>query len=331
MKPSQLYTTLVAAIKKMYPILVKGQPGVGKTDIVYQAAKAVGYRVIVTHPVVSDPTDFKGLPGIADGKAEFLPFGDLREMIEAKRYTVVFIDDLGQAPPAVQAACMQLILARRINGHEVSKYVTFVAATNRKQDRAGVSGILEPVKSRFYSIVELEPDVDDWVEWALNNNISTPTIAFNRFRPHFITEFKASADLTNSPSPRTIVNADKILGLGLPESVEYEVLRGAAGDMYATELTGFLKIYKQLPSPQSVLLAPDKAEVPTDPATLYALVGALVRMASEQNAGNLFKYANRLPDEFSVLLAHDAIRTVPEIQKTRGFISWASKHKDIII
>ncbi len=43
---------------------------------------------------------------------------------------VCLLDDLGQAPPAVQAAAMQLLLARRVNGHAVSDHVTFLAATN---------------------------------------------------------------------------------------------------------------------------------------------------------------------------------------------------------
>ena len=76
------------------------------------------------------------------------------------------MDDLGQAPPAVQAAAMQLILARRINGSLVSDEVCFVAATNRKNDKAGVARILEPVKSRFAAIVELTPCVEEWATWA---------------------------------------------------------------------------------------------------------------------------------------------------------------------
>ncbi len=123
------------------------------------------------HPVVSDPTDFKGLPGIIGDKAEFLPFGDLRQMIEADKPTIVFLDDLGQAPAVVQAACMQLLLARQINGKKISGHIVFIAATNRREDRAGVTGILEPVKSRFKTILDLEVSADEWTEWAFKNNM----------------------------------------------------------------------------------------------------------------------------------------------------------------
>lgn len=143
MKPSQLAALLAKTIPGKRPVLIKGAPGIGKTDVVTQACQAAGADLVISHPVVSDPIDYKGLPALADGRAEFLPFGELRTLIEANSLTVFFLDDLGQAPPTVQAAAMQLILARRINGHLVSEQVCFVAATNRKQDKAGVTGDLE--------------------------------------------------------------------------------------------------------------------------------------------------------------------------------------------
>ena len=126
MSPSSLAKVISMAIRNRRPLLIKGAPGIGKSDIVAQACNEAWAKLIIEHPVVSDPTDFKGLPfPSADGQsAHFLPFGSLLEILkyddetkEKEREVIVyFIDDLGQAPPAVQAAAMQLILARRING-----------------------------------------------------------------------------------------------------------------------------------------------------------------------------------------------------------------------
>ncbi len=215
MKPSDLSNLLSQAIPARMPVLIKGAPGVGKTDIVTQACQATGTELVVSHPVVDEPVDYKGMPAIKDDHAEFLPFGSLRRLIEAQHPTVYFMDDLGQAPPTVQAAAMQLILARRINGYQVSGQVTFIAATNRKKDKAGVSGILEPVKSRFVTIVELEPDLDDWIRWAALNSVPAELIAFIRFRPQLLFEFAPSVDMTNSPCPRTVHNVARLMALGL--------------------------------------------------------------------------------------------------------------------
>jgi len=328
MKPSDLKTLLIKAIANRLSVLITGAPGTGKSDVVAQAAAEAGADLIVSHPVVSDPTDFKGLPGIVDGQAEFLPFGDLRRLTEANRPTVAFLDDLGQAPPVVQAAAMQLILARQVNGHKVSDEVTFIAATNRRQDRAGVSGILEPVKSRFTTIIELEPDLDDWCTWAFAHNVPAELIGFLRFRPNFLHDFQPTADIKNSPCPRTVTNAGRLVALGV---TDLEALSGAAGEGFATEFLAFLRIYRSLPSPDAVLMNPETADVPTDPATLYALCGALAGKASEQTAERLLTYAGRLPTEFNVLLTRDAVRREPAMAQTPAFAKWASLNSDVLV
>src|SRR5580765_2856955 len=106
------------AIAGRKPILISGAPGVGKSDVVDQSAQLAGADMILSHPAVSDPTDAKGLPWVVDGAATFLPFGELHRAINATRPTVWFLDDLGQAMPAVQSSFMQLLLARRVNGHK---------------------------------------------------------------------------------------------------------------------------------------------------------------------------------------------------------------------
>jgi len=226
MKPSQLQAFLKVAIKEKMPVLVKGAPGIGKSDIVTQVTEELKCDLIIEHPVVSDPTDFKGLPFPKGEEADFLPFGSLKQIIETNKPTVFFLDDLGQAPPAVQAACMQLILARKINGHKVSDQVTFIAATNRRIDQAGVQGLLEPVKSRFVSIIELTPDLEDWCKWALENNMPPELVAFIRFRPNLLFDFTPTKDLVNSSCPRTVANVGKLINMGIPKELEYELFTG---------------------------------------------------------------------------------------------------------
>jgi len=335
MKPSEIAPLLDVAIREKLNVLIKGKPGIGKTDLVNQATNKANADLIVSHPVVSDPVDYKGMPCITEVNGEkravFLPFGDLEALVKAEKPTVFFMDDLGQAPPAVQAAAMQLLLARRINEHKVSDHVCFLAATNNKEDKAGVAGILEPVKSRFAAIIKLEVDLEDWVGWALVNKLPTELIAFIRFRPGLLDDFKPTHDLTNSSCPRTVENISKWMHAKIPKHQEFEVFSGAAGEGFAAELISFLDIFRSLPNPDTVLMSPDTAEVPTDPAPLYAICGAISARASEQNMERVVRYANRMPDEFSVLMIRDSVKNDAKVADTRHFIEWASAHKDVLI
>jgi hypothetical protein len=331
MKPSELNDTLVFAIQNNFPILIKGKPGIGKSDIVEKACNEAGAQLIISHPVVSDPTDYKGLPFMnKEGEAHFMPFGELNALIQATEPTVFFLDDLGQAPQSVQAACMQLILARRINGHKISDNVTFIAATNRKEDKAGVSGLLEPVKSRFASIIELEVNQDDWVKWALDNNMPVELISFIRFRPALLEKFEATKDITNSPCPRTLAKVGLMQNAGLKKEIEFEIIKGAVGEACATEYLAFLKIFRELPNIDEIVLNPKGALVSKEPAVQYALSGAIAHRMNEQNMEALITYMHRLPAEISVVSMKDAITKNRELAFNKAYIQWSAKMGNVL-
>lgn len=328
--PSVLASVLAAFIKARVPMLITGAPGIGKSDIVRQAARATRSNVILSHPAVSDPTDAKGLPWVAPDAehATFLPFGDLYKAMSSTTPTVWFLDDLGQATPAVQASYMQLLLAREVNGHKLPDHVTFVAATNRRTDRAGVSGILEPVKSRFGTIVELVPDHDQWISWALSNGIREEIVAFLRARPDLLSKFEASADLTNSPCPRTWAHASKVLELGLDGAAVLPTLAGAVGAGAAVELKAFVDLYRDLPDIDSIIAEPKKAPIPEKPACLYAISTGLGYRATVKNFDNVAVYIQRLVDaghgEFASLIILDCHTRNREISSTKAFIKLGS-------
>ena len=336
MKPSDLVQLLRTAIKHQLNVLIKGKPGIGKTDIVFQACDLEETDVVLSHPVVDDPTDYKGMPCIinleGEDKAAFLPFGNLEKLIRATRPTACFMDDLGQAVPAVQAAAMQLLLAREVNGQRISDFVTFIAATNRKADKAGVSGILEPVKSRFATIVELEPDLEDWIQWGIaSKKIPPELLAFIRFRPELLDKFEATTEITNSACPRTVEHVAHWMKAGIPSGLEFETYEGAAGKGFAAELMGFLKIFRQLPDPDKIIRDPQNAKVPSEPAAMFAVCGAISARAKESNFANICEYAYRMPKEFSVYMIKDAVRQNEDVAETDAFIEWVAKHKDAMI
>jgi len=89
MNPAQASDLLSVLFRAGLPVLLKGAPGVGKSDLVEQAAARIGAALILSHPVVADPTDAKGLPWPDRGeRATFLPFGDLATALAATEPTV---------------------------------------------------------------------------------------------------------------------------------------------------------------------------------------------------------------------------------------------------
>ncbi len=63
-KISQAIRLLIAAIKAKVVPMLKGSPGTGKSQIVYQIAKEYNLQVIDIRLSQCDPTDLAGFPTI---------------------------------------------------------------------------------------------------------------------------------------------------------------------------------------------------------------------------------------------------------------------------
>lgn len=333
MKPSQLENVLPKLMEYGKPVLIAGPPGVGKTDIIIKCSTVtLGYDIIICHPVVDAPIDYKGLPYAFDGKAYFIPYGHLLQMIEADRPTVVFFDDLGQAPDAVQAAVMQLLLQREINGKKISDNIRFVAATNRKSDKAAVSGILEPVKSRFITIINLDPDAEDWLSWAEKNNMPVELMAYVTINPDVVLSFKPCFEIENSPCPRTLANLGELYNLGFDPESSTELFIGAIGKEEALKFVSFDEVYKRAPRLKDIINDPETTPVPdeTDFSIRAIVCSSLIAIANHSNFDSIIKYVSRMSREYGQFVLSAVTDGNPSLKETKTYNDFIIKNQSYL-
>ncbi len=332
MKPRQLEEFLYKCILAKQPILVVSAPGMGKTDIITTVAEKAKADLIISHPATSSPIDFMGLPlPTGKGDADFVPIGDLKKLVTAKRLTVFFMDDIGHAPVAVQAAAMQLFRAGRIGQHVVSKHVVIFAATNAAEHRAGIHQMIEPMKSRFKSIVTLENDVDEWVQWAIPAGVPPVLVAFIMWKRNMLCDFQPKPGLENSPTPRTVENVGDMLKIGIPAGLEYEVIAGTIGEGFATEFVGFLQVQSQLPSIEQALNDPHSIHIANDrPDLIYALVTSAADAVKPLQMENFVKLVNKFDKPIEVLGMLILRGRGTRFQETPAFVDWAVKNNEYL-
>lgn len=321
-------------------IMFAGMPGIGKTDIVKQCSHRLGYDLIIFHPVISDPTDFKGFPWCftgQDGKehAVFVPFSQLKALIGATKKTICFLDDFGQAPVSVQAACMQLLHGGEIAGHKISKHVRFIACTNRKQDRAGVQALLEPVKSRFHGIFELVPELEPFKQWLITNGYPAMLAAFVNYKPEWVNGgpegWKALGEIVNQACPRTIAHLGDVIKLDLPPELRIPAYGAAVGPVMAKEYVAFERLASQMPDINKVLNDPDNADVPQKKDIQFAMIGALHHNMEIKNIDNIYKYIRRaFSRELQMVFHMDVEQYKPEVCLSNGYRTWSEEYADLL-
>ena len=330
MNATQIADALRCLVAIQRPAFLWGKPGVGKSKVVKQVADGLGYSFKDVRAAQLDPVDLRGLPHLnGDGRAhwaipDFLP--------NAKRdgeFGILFMDEMNMAPQLVQGACYQLILDRRLGDYELPKGWMVLAAGNRESDKGVTSRMPTPLANRFVHLY-FGVDLDTWCKWAVGASVPVEVVAFLRFRPELLNVFDPSSAEKAYPTPRSWEFVGDILKGAPTKDVEYALIAGTVGQAAAAEFIGFLRVFRQLPSPDSVLMNPAKVHVPEDPATLYALTGALSRKASANNFDRIATYAKRIPAEFQVCLVRDSITKDNDIQQTRSFIEWAAANADVL-
>jgi MoxR-like ATPase len=244
---------------------------------------------------------------------------------------ILFLDELNAAPAMVQASCYQLVLDRKLGEYTLPDGWAIIAAGNRDSDRAVTTRMPTPLRNRFVHL-EFEVDVQEWSEWAIQAGIRPEVIAFLRFRPELLIAFDRDAPHA-FPSPRSWEFVSSILDSldsQCNSSIEHELIAGAVGTGAATELSAFLRTYRELPSIDAILLNPLQEPVPENAAAQYAVASALARCATDTNFDRICLYLNRLPTEFRVLCVRDATLREPAIRCTAGYVKFAVENHHTI-
>lgn len=326
MKQSDLREVLGKCFQNSHPIMIEGAPGIGKTAIVGQAADDVNADLIVSHPVVCDPTDAGGImwPDVASGKAVMLPKEDLARALGSTKPTVWFLDDFAQAAPAVQNSFAHLIHARQSGTHKLPDHVVFAIACNRRTDRAGSHAVVSTIMSRCLSSVTLVPESQEWIEWGLKNNVHPAVISYIRQRPDNL--YTESPNLGEAyPCPRSWNHASTILGLGLQQGTEAAMLAGAIGHGTAIELAATVQLLREKLDAERALDDPEYA-LPKKPDQVCALVSAAAYYAKEREQ-KIFNFAVRLHAlklaEYAGMLVSDSLKRHPAIQRTDSWKEFA--------
>ena len=133
---------------EMVPCFI-GDPGIGKTQGLYEFAKQKGV-----------PSEVSGIR-IPDKESKMMEvFDDLR-MSSLKDGDILFFDEILEAPPMLWSACLTLIQDRIMASGRKLPDVMIVAASNKV---ASPTIIPASVRNRF-QFVQLEFDPDHWCKW----------------------------------------------------------------------------------------------------------------------------------------------------------------------
>ncbi|MFF4440928.1 AAA family ATPase [Streptomyces sp. NPDC001621] len=279
---------LTLAVTADLPVLLWGEPGIGKTAALTQLATALDLPLTTVIASVHEPSDFSGLPVVGDDPAvqgvPMAPPDWAVRLVRAGR-GLLFLDELSTAPPAVQAALLRLVLERRIGTLSLPPGIRVVAAANPRSSAADGWELSPPLANRF---VHLQWTHDhDVVVRGLGGTWPRATLprlhperltdavsharravcAFLTARPGLVHRLPSGESRRGGawPSPRSWEATLRLLAFATAAGASRDVLsllvRGTVGDGPGLELLAALD-RMDLPDPETLLADPAGAELP---------------------------------------------------------------------
>jgi hypothetical protein len=279
---------LTLAVSADLPVLLWGEPGIGKTAALNQLADALELPLTTVIASVHEPSDFSGLPVVGDDPTEQgVPMAppDWAVRLVRAGEGLLFLDELSTAPPAVQAALLRVVLERRIGALALPPGVRIVAAANPRSSAADGWELSPPLANRF---VHLQWTYDHevvvrglggtWPKAVLPRLAPAQlpeAVAFARravckllaARPGLVHQLPKNEARRGGawPSPRSWEMTLRLVAFATAAGASREALsmlvRGAVGDGPGLELLASLD-RMDLPDPEVLLADPAAAVLP---------------------------------------------------------------------
>ncbi|MGW2253939.1 AAA family ATPase [Kitasatospora sp. NPDC001660] len=287
-RPDDQLEALTLAVAADLPVLLWGEPGIGKTAALTQLAASLDLPLTTVIASVHEPSDFSGLPIVGDDPAEqgvpMAPPDWAVRLVRAGR-GLLFLDELSTAPPAVQAALLRLVLERRIGALQLPPDVRIVAAANPRSSAADGWELSPPLANRFVHLhwvhdheVVVRGLGGTWPRAtlpSLDPAVLPEAVAFARravcgllaARPKLVHQLPSSEARRGGawPSPRSWDMTLRLIAFATAAGSSRDVLsllvRGTVGDGPGLELLASID-RMDLPDPEDLLTDPAAAVLP---------------------------------------------------------------------
>jgi hypothetical protein len=234
---------------------------------------------------------------------------------------------MNAAPRSVQAAAFKLVLDRAVGQYKLHNNVAIVCAGNLSTDNGIVEELSTPMQSRLGHL-NLVPDLDCWLRWAIDNGISYQITSFLQFAPNNFYTFKPDHSDVTYGCPRTWDFTNRILKVTQDTKELLPMLAGTVGEGVAREFVTFMQISNELPKIVDIVNNPESIAVPSEPSILYALTGSIAECMDTSNVSKLFKFIVRMPLEFQIVCIRQAIRKDKTLRNNPSIQNWVMENSN---
>ena len=335
----------IGTVGKDVTIIGRGEPGIGKSSMLKVLQSMYpDYEVAYIDCTLLDLGDFALPYTEVAGDMKVTKFApNARFKMHSGKPVIVMLDEIGKAMKSVKNVLLTLMLEHRIGDAYLPKGSYVFGTSNLTSD--GVGDMLEAhARNRICEVKVRKPDYDEWIEWALKNDIAPEVIAWVKQFPHALASYTDQSQKDNpyifNPTkagqnavvtPRSLEKASHIAKQRerLGDSLTISLLSGTIGESASRDMQAFFTVVDKLPTWDAVIANPATAKMPDDTVAKCILVFSAIARVEKETLSKWLTYAKRMDMEWQALFATSVMKSNKQsfVVQNGDFKDWALKNQ----
>jgi hypothetical protein len=327
----------------------RGEPGIGKSSTMGPIKRHFGdaYSYAYFDCAQADLGDI-AMP-VTNRELQVTEyFANAIFQLQTGKPVIIMLDEFTKAPQPVQNMLHPLLEAHNPRLGNVSLPAGSIVFLTGNMASDGVGdNIKAHTLNRVTTVTVRKPDADEWLAWAVTNDIDPVVMAWVNQFPHAMSSYM-DGDQESNPyifNPKRMQGSfvsgrslqlvsgilqqrDKLTANALLASMIGTIGESAARDMHA-----FVEYQDQLPTWDDIVKDPAKAKLPDSPGACAVMVFGAIAKIERNTITSFMEYVERMAPEWQAVFAINLSKNPDKKQigyTSAKFRDWALANVDIL-
>ena len=327
---------------------LQGEPGIGKSSLLKTLSQALPNHEVAYIDVPNMDLGDIAMPVIDHDAKVTRYYPNSRFKIHTGKPVIIMLDEYSKgADPVKNMLHPMLEVANpRLGDVPVNDESVVFLTGNLSSDAVG-DNLKAHSRNRIIPLTVRKPDADEWLEWAVNNDIEPVIMAWVRQFPHALASYTDESQKDNpyiyNPkkvqtsfvSPRSLERASHIVRVR--DKIDTDTLiasmMGAVGEPAARDMQAYIEYQDQLPLWDAIIKNPKQAHVPESAGACAVLVFGAIAKIDKTTMTPFMQYLERFEPEwqacFAINVAKNPTKQAIAFSST-AFADWVAKNEDLL-
>jgi hypothetical protein len=328
--------------------LLQGEPGIGKSSLLKTLSSSLPTHEVAYIDVPNMDLGDIAMPVINHETKTTAYYPNTRFKVHTGKPVITMLDEFTKGAEPIKNMLHPLLEVANPRLGDISIHPESIVFLTGNLGSDGVGDALKAhSRNRIIPLTVRKPDADEWLEWAINNNIEPEIMAWVRQFPQCMASYTDPAQADNpyiyNPkkvqtafvSPRSLERASNIVRVRKQLDADTLIcsMTGALGEAGARDMQAFIEYSDQLPTWESTIEDPKTAKVPESAGACAIVVFGAIAKITKDTIAPFMTYLERFEPEWQACFAINVAKS-PAKQavafSSAKFADWVAKNEDLL-